>query len=224
MEDFMLDDPTKGTWMSYLNLYIFMKEAIRERNTHKWDKCQERLKYLTSITKETDIDQHFIQGVTSLKFRAGGIQTYEAKWKAITITTSKSFSYQVFTHSLQKYFTQSNNSTPMFSYFIYTIEHIGSNIHAHIACQFTAKKFPPGKIIKSLRRVFPKGEYDISLKDNNKKCHLMSKNYKQISGYIDYIMNPYLDKKANSGLYDHKVIVSSDTYQLNKVLKDNPHI
>jgi hypothetical protein len=79
--------------------------------SHKWNFAQSRLDYLSSITKECDTTQAFIQGVKSLQFRA------RWKAKAITITTSKSFSIQVFKRSLQKYFTQSNSSTPMFSCF-----------------------------------------------------------------------------------------------------------
>jgi hypothetical protein len=119
--------------------------------------------------------------------------TYEARWKGVTttapITDSITTSFLVLDEALKKYLRTIYNNSAMFDTWIYTIEHIGTNLHAHVALHFTAKKFPKNRFLPSLQKGFK--AFDISLYDSRRLCHLRSKNYQEIQGFIQYILNPY---------------------------------
>lgn len=124
----------------------------------------------------------------------GSGQTFAARWKTITITfrwEDFRITEQEFKIMVEKFLTRKK-----FDYWIFTIEHITSNIHCHIACHFTPKKWPKAECYKDLCKYFPTDQgFFVQLKDSRKKCHLMSKSDVQTEGFIQYILKDEPDKK-----------------------------
>lgn len=85
-----------------------------------------------------------------------------------------------------------------FSDYIYCIEHIHKNIHAHIVVKLDAhvQALKPAKLLQKFKIYNQKSkhEFDLTLKDTSGNCHYLSKTFKQCLNYIKYICKAEPDK------------------------------
>lgn len=150
-----------------------------------YDQCEMWLKYLTFARQK--------------KYDGGSTQTYESRYKAVSIT-GKWKDYPItendFNQKIKEFLEKTTNRAKngRFSSWIYCIEHISTNIHCHLACRFDRKKWASTDFYKDLREIFPVSHYDVSLKASDGTWHLTSKNAKKIHHFVRYIMKQEDDK------------------------------
>mgnify|MGYP000275515050 CR=1 FL=1 len=200
------------------DLYEKLQKARRSRKKTRFFEIKEKLATVQNALKSKNepILENYLSLIQHIQYVGGGNQTFESDWKAITITTdyiNNPVDIKDFKNRIDNFLTtkrkrkaaagelppssaQSTKAcgTPKFSNWIYTFEHINTNLHCHIACRFTRKKWPAAQFYKDLMDYFPKDQYDIKLKDSQGNLHLMSRNSNRIEGFIYYIIKDEPDK------------------------------
>lgn len=127
--------------------------------------------------------------VNKIIYKSNG-EIFESRYKAITITIKKKQKKDDFKNLIIKFF-----GSKKFKSYYYCIEHISTNMHAHIATEFSAKKLRPNILKESFYKVFDPDIYHLTLKDSNGHCHLRSKTIEQIEGWVGYIDKDEEDKE-----------------------------
>ncbi|AXQ65604.1 MAG: hypothetical protein [Cressdnaviricota sp.] len=197
------------------DLYDKLQKALKTRKKTRFFELKAKLKSVQDClsAKNEPLLENYLSTIQQIQYVGGGNQTFESKWKAITITTDyinnpvdiKDFKNRIdnFLNIKRKRKVDScrgtpalsgSATTPKFSNWIYTFEHMNTNLHCHIACEFTRRKWPASEFYKDLLDYFPKDQYNIQLKDNKGNWHLMSRNSHRIEGFIYYIIKDEPDK------------------------------
>lgn len=201
------------------DLYAKLQKARSSRKKTRFFELKEKLKIIQEGLKSKNefILENYLSTIQQIQYVGGGNQTFESHWKAITITTdyiNNPVDIKDFKSRIDNFLTIKRKrkvmnggvnphdsaqltkacGTPKFSSWIYTFEHINTNLHCHIACRFNRKKWPASEFYKDLLDYFPKSQYNIQLKDNKGNLHLMSRNSAGIEGFIYYIIKDEPDK------------------------------
>ena len=203
---------------------LLMESAATQRKKELYLKHKKRLLDLINDYDENLDDyknrairdnKEIIDRALSCKFIGGGLETFESRWKAITITTpvGDTRNLEQFKNKIIKFF---NNK--QWEQLIFTIEHISSNMHAHIAAKFTSTSGKKAKrLYNSLnaKKHFGGSGYDISKYCNfkgKKQLHLNSKSNHQISKWIAYILKEF-DRDGKSEWKDKKIYYHNDYWE-----------
>lgn len=197
-------------------------EGNEQRNKDLYLKGRERLLWVINEYKfiypesKDQLDFEKIDHFLGIKFIGGGLETFESRWKCITITTpvGDTRNLEQFKNKIIKFF-----DNKQWEQLIFTIEHINSNMHAHIAAKFTSRSGKKAnRLYASLnaKKHFGGSGYDISKYCNykgKKQLHLNSKNNHQIKGWIDYILKPEDDKKVyyHDGYWERVIGFNEET-------------
>lgn len=185
----------KGAIYRKSQLFPIEQFAKQQQNLCKSIKCRNRKEHtktmnILKIISHRYFEPQYLEPCRQLIYKSNG-ETYESKFKAITITTKSDINPDDFSKKIDFYF-----STKKWKGHLYTIEHINSNIHSHILAEFSPIKLRPDVLLKSLQleKYFPTDKFNISTKDKKGQLHLKSKNLGQISGWYGYINKEEKDK------------------------------
>ena len=190
----LIDNKNEDTFLEgIVNITDRLRRARKNHDSVSFKKAKDDIGRIYKDFENIEKYDNFLRRAQETKYIGSG-QTFQSRWKTVTVTfrwEDFTITEQEFKMKIEKFLTRKK-----FDYWIFTIEHIDSNIHCHIACHFTPKKWPKAECYKDLSKYFPSDQgFYIQLKDSRKKCHLTSKSDKQAEGYIQYILKDEPSKK-----------------------------